>query len=34
MTRPHPLTAMSEWQWDQAWADQQQLLESLPGGRG
>jgi len=25
---------MSEWQWDQAWAEQQQLLESLPGGRG
>jgi hypothetical protein len=34
MTRPHPLTAMSEWQWDQAWEEQQQLLKSLPGGRG
>ncbi|HEY9376075.1 MAG TPA: hypothetical protein VIQ02_03155 [Jiangellaceae bacterium] len=34
MTRPHPLTAMSEWQWDLAWQDQHQLLKSLPGGRG
>ena len=33
MTRPHPLTAMSEWQWDLAWADQHHLLKSLPGGR-
>jgi hypothetical protein len=34
MTRPHPLTAMSEWKWDQAWEEQQRLLDSLPGGRG
>jgi hypothetical protein len=34
MTRPHPLTAMSEWQWDQAWDEQRRLLKSLPGGRG
>jgi hypothetical protein len=34
MTRPHPLTAMSEWQWDQAWEEQNRLLKSLPGGRG
>jgi hypothetical protein len=34
MTRAHPLTAMSEWQWDQAWEEQHQLLEGLPGGRG
>ena len=34
MTRPNPLTAMSEWQWDQAWEEQNRLLKSLPGGRG
>jgi hypothetical protein len=34
MTRPHPLTAMSEWQWDQAWEEQNRLLKNLPGGRG
>jgi hypothetical protein len=34
MTRPHPLTTMSEWKWDQAWEEQQRLLDSLPGGRG
>jgi hypothetical protein len=34
MTRPHPLTAMSERQWDLAWQEQQRVLKSLPGGRG
>ena len=34
MTRPHPLTAMSERQWDLAWQQQQRVLKSLPGGRG
>jgi hypothetical protein len=34
MTRPHPLTAMSEWQWNQAWEEQNRLLKNLPGGRG
>jgi hypothetical protein len=34
MTRPHPLTALSERQWDLAWQEQQRVLKSLPGGRG
>jgi hypothetical protein len=34
MTRPHPLTAMSEWQWDQAWQEQQRILKSLPSRGG
>jgi hypothetical protein len=34
MTRPHPLTAMSERQWAQAWEVQQRALDGLRNGRG
>jgi uncharacterized protein YcfJ len=34
MTRPHPLTAMSEREWDLAWQEQHRIMSSLPGGRG
>ncbi len=34
MTRPHPLTAMSERQWAQAWEDQQHVVDAMPYGRG
>jgi hypothetical protein len=34
MTRPHPLTAMSERQWAQAWEAQQDVVDAMPQGRG
>ncbi|MGH8825976.1 MAG: YkvA family protein [Jiangellaceae bacterium] len=34
MTRPHPLTAMSERQWAQAWEAQQRVVDAMPQGRG
>ncbi len=34
MTRPHPLTAMSERRWAQAWEDQQRVVDGLRSGRG
>lgn len=34
MTRPHPLTAMTERQWVLAWEAQQEVLDGLRDGRG
>lgn len=34
MTRPHPLTAMSEREWSQAWKEQQLVVDRLNSRRG
>lgn len=34
MTRPHPLTAMTEREWSQAWRDEQEEVDRLDSRRG
>lgn len=34
MSRPHPLTAMKEWEWSQSWEEQQEIVDRLHAKRG
>ncbi|WP_169791987.1 hypothetical protein [Jiangella muralis] len=34
MSRPHPLSAMKEWEWSQAWEQQQDIVDRLHAKRG
>ncbi|TDD95161.1 hypothetical protein [Jiangella asiatica] len=34
MTRPHPLSAMKEWEWSQSWEEQQEIVQRLQSRRG
>lgn len=34
MSRPHPLSAMKEWEWSQAWEQQQEIVDRLKAKRG
>lgn len=32
MSRPHPLTAMKEWEWSRTWEEQQEVVDRLHAG--
>lgn len=34
MSRPHPLTAMKEWEWSQTWEEQQEIVDRLHANKG
>lgn len=34
MSRPHPLSAMKEWEWSQSWEEQQEIVDRLQARRG